>query len=127
MSVNDSFDLKLGFDEARGLRTAELVMKKGFPEKYLGKYFLREWTYGEKLYAEIEAEKIKAVKGVDEKDIQPFIALQVLATVRESPVKLGSYEDVCGLPGRVGTLLANICGYLNMAPDEEKKSSLNPS
>jgi len=47
--------------------------------------------------------------------------LQTLITLRESPIKLKTTQDLNSLPGKIGTLLSNIVAYLNVMGDNEKK------
>ena len=138
------YELKFSQDALTGLRSATLIINSGFPKQYLGEYVLKEWNYGEKLKVELEAENIRAIKlmGIQNKladnpsdsklktekerlekqDVEALIVLQTLTTIRKSPTKLETIEDYNALPGRLGTLLTNIAGYLNISPDEEKKS-----
>ena len=116
----DILDVKTGYDEPTGLRTVELTIRAGFPEKYIGKYMFREWSYGEKIRVELEVEKEFPAK---EPDMilkgERMIGKEVKVTLRSSPIPI---DDIFTLPGRLGTILANVTGYVNVTPDEEKKS-----
>lgn len=143
------FELSLKTDSATGLRDATLVLHRGFPKKFLGEYKFKEWTYGEKLRVELDAENIRLMKArqlqqqiantpndstlqtkldkMQLQDPESLIILQTLTTIRQAPTKLETIEEFSALPGRIGTLLTNVAGYLNINPDEEKKDWLKPS
>ena len=141
MAETPQYRLDLGYDASAGLHTAELIIDNGFPEDLLGEYIFREWTYGEKLSVELEAERVRlnklsvlqAVKEPDEEtqkkiealenrmDTETYVILQTITTVKKSPMKLEGIEQFKALPGRFGTLLVNIASYLNLTPTSEKK------
>lgn len=135
------FELKFGQDAITGLRNATLLINKGFPQQYCGEYLFKEWNYGEKLQVELDAENINTIRQKElqnklannpndenlkdhlaKQNIPTLILLQTITTIRKSPTKLETIEDFEAIPGRLGTLLANIAGFLNMSPTEEKKS-----
>ena len=152
MSEKQPYKLEYEHDSATGLRTAILTLYNGFPEMYLGKYVMTEWTYGEKVHAEMQCEqfridKIVSIKADVEKarktpnnttvikdlefqlkrldsgvDTESFILVQTMICLKESPLTInGNVDNIKRLPGRLGTMLSNITGYLCLAPDEEKK------
>lgn len=141
--VNPPFELHTEQDSVTGLRSATLKVNTGFPKQYLGTYKFKEWTYGEKINVELDAENVRLIqirelqaqladnpddvklKGKLEslkvRNVDTYIILQTLTTLRSAPLELETIEQFNALPGRVGTLLSNVAGHIDLAPDEEKK------
>ena len=147
---NPPYKVEFIDDSLTGLRGVTITFFWGFPDKYLGKWVLNEWTYGEKISVEMEAERLRMnkvnrlqfelegkrkhpeledeaaqlenhLRSIQTIDIPTLTGLQILKTIRESPIKL-SLENLNNAPGRLINILANIVAALNTTPDAEKKN-----
>jgi hypothetical protein len=109
------YALNNSYNSETGLRSAELTVTAGWPTKFLGKYVFKEWTYGERLNAEIGM----PVNESGGRDFTQLLTRQCLVTIRESPLPLNETNYPL-LPARVATLLSNVVTYINMSPEPEK-------